>query len=64
MQALYQRLLAGDPDEATDRAEEFLQDNDLIAFYDDVAIPALGLGEYDRVAASWARTAAGGSPRR
>ncbi len=47
-EALYQRLLAGDPDEATDRAEEFLQDNDLIAFYDDVAIPALGLGEYDR----------------
>jgi predicted PurR-regulated permease PerM len=47
-EALYQRLLAGDPDEATDRAEEFLADNDLVAFYETVAIPALSLGETDR----------------
>ena len=47
-QQLYQRLLAGDPDEATDRAEEFLQDHDLIAFYESVALPALTLGEIDR----------------
>jgi predicted PurR-regulated permease PerM len=47
-EALYQRLLAGDPDEATDRAEEFLEDNDLVAFYETVAIPALSLGEMDR----------------
>jgi hypothetical protein len=45
---LYQRLLAGDPDEATDRAEEFLEDNDLLSFYEKVAIPALVLGEFDR----------------
>ena len=47
-EALYQRLLAGDPDEATDRAEEYLQENDLITFYEAVAIPALSLGETDR----------------
>jgi predicted PurR-regulated permease PerM len=47
-EALYQRLLAGDPDEATDRAEEFLEDNDLVTFYETVAIPALSLGEMDR----------------
>ena len=45
---LYQRLLAGDPDEATDRAEKFLEENDLVSFYDTVAIPALALGEFDR----------------
>ena len=47
-QQLYQRLLAGDPDEATERAEEFLQENDLLTFYDTVAIPALAVGELDR----------------
>ena len=45
---LYQRLLAGDPDEATDRAEKFLEENSLITFYETVAIPALALGELDR----------------
>ena len=47
-QQLYQRLLAGDPDEATDRAETFLEDQPLAAFYATVAIPALALGESDR----------------
>ncbi|MFI0848867.1 AI-2E family transporter [Mesorhizobium sp. IMUNJ 23232] len=47
-QQLYQRLLAGDPDEATERAEAFLVDDDLITFYETVAIPALGVGETDR----------------
>lgn len=47
-QQLYQRLLAGDPDEATDRAEAFLVDQPLADFYATVAIPALGLGESDR----------------
>ncbi|WP_292544110.1 AI-2E family transporter, partial [Mesorhizobium sp.] len=46
---LYQRLLAGDPDEATDHAEEFLEDKYLFEFYDKVAIPALLLGEHDRM---------------
>jgi hypothetical protein len=47
-QQLYQRLLAGDPDEATERAEAFLVGDDLITFYETVAIPALGVGEIDR----------------
>ena len=47
-QQLYQRLLAGDPDEATHRAEEFLEDHSLVAFYESVALPALTLGEIDR----------------
>jgi len=47
-QQLYQRLLAGDPDEATDRAEAFLAEQSLATFYATVAIPALALGEADR----------------
>jgi predicted PurR-regulated permease PerM len=47
-QQLYQRLLSGDPDEATRHAEEFLQENHLVAFYENIAIPALHLGELDR----------------
>ncbi|TIP99502.1 MAG: AI-2E family transporter [Mesorhizobium sp.] len=46
---LYQRLLAGDPEEATDHAEEILEEKYLFEFYDKVAIPALLLGEQDRV---------------
>lgn len=45
---LYQRLLAGDPDEATDNAEEMLEEKYLVEFYDVVAIPALLLAERDR----------------
>jgi predicted PurR-regulated permease PerM len=48
-QQLYQRLLSGDPLEATDRAEEYLDDRRLVTFYDRVGIPALLLGEADRV---------------
>ncbi|WP_244480776.1 AI-2E family transporter [Mesorhizobium sp. Root157] len=45
---LYQRLLAGDPDEATDNAEEFLEERYLVDYYDRIGIPALLLGEQDR----------------
>ena len=38
---LYQRLLAGDPEEATDYAEETLEEEYLVDFYQDVVIPAL-----------------------
>ena len=47
-QQLYQRLLSGDPDEATRRAEEYLKGDHLVAFYENIAIPALQLGELDR----------------
>ena len=45
---LYQRLLAGDSDEATDQAEELLEEKDLPDFYGRVAIPAMLLAEHDR----------------
>ena len=45
---LYQRLLAGDPTEATFRAEEALEDAYLADYYRDVAIPALLLAQNDR----------------
>ena len=47
-QQLYQRLLAGDPDEATERAETLLKQTSIIDLYETVAIPALALGETDR----------------
>lgn len=47
-ESLYQRLLAGDPDEATERAEEYLEEKPLLTFYDEVAIPALAMVEHDR----------------
>lgn len=47
-ESLYQRLLAGDPDEATEKAEDFLEERPLLAFYEEVAIPALSLMEHDR----------------
>jgi len=45
---LYQRLLAGDPDEAADNAETILEDKYLVEYYDEIGIPALLLGEHDR----------------
>src|SRR5690606_33412062 len=46
---LYQRLLAGDPDEATDNAEEMLEEKYLVEFYGSVTIPALLMAERDRL---------------
>jgi predicted PurR-regulated permease PerM len=45
---LYQRLLAGDPNEATDNAEDFLEEEYLIDYYEKVGLPALTLAETDR----------------
>ena len=45
---LYQRMLAGDPEEGREIAEELLEDRPLAAFYDEVALPALRLAEADR----------------
>ena len=47
-ESLYQRLLAGDPDEATERAEEYLRTHSILAYYEEVAIPALSMFEHDR----------------
>jgi hypothetical protein len=45
---LYQRLLAGDPSEATERAEEYLKSHSILDYYERVAIPALSMFEHDR----------------
>ncbi|MCE9606994.1 MAG: AI-2E family transporter [Planctomycetia bacterium] len=44
----YQRLLAQDPEEAIEVAEEFLKTGTLEALYDSVILPALSLAEQDR----------------
>jgi predicted PurR-regulated permease PerM len=43
----YQRMLAGDPDEAGEKAEEFLKERSLLAYYDEVAFPGLRLAQND-----------------
>jgi predicted PurR-regulated permease PerM len=47
-ESLYQRLLVGDPNEATERAEEFLRERPLEDFYEEVGVAALGMAEHDR----------------
>lgn len=44
----YQRLLAQDPDEAIEVAEEYLKTSTLDSLYDHVVLPALSLAEQDR----------------
>jgi len=44
----YQRLLASDPDEALDIAEDYLKHNTPVSLYDTVLVPALQLAEQDR----------------
>ncbi|GAA5629254.1 hypothetical protein Brsp05_04553 [Brucella sp. NBRC 12953] len=46
---LYQRLLSGDPNEATDNALEYLLKAFLVEYYGSVAIPALLIAEQDRL---------------
>ncbi len=43
----YQRILAGDPDEARDHAEKLLKDRSLLSYYDDVALKGLQLAAND-----------------
>jgi predicted PurR-regulated permease PerM/serine phosphatase RsbU (regulator of sigma subunit) len=44
----YQRLLAQDPDEAAEIAEEFIADRSVEALYDELILPALAMAEQDR----------------
>jgi hypothetical protein len=46
-EGFYQRMLAGDPDEAARQAEEFLTDKSLAVYYDEVAIAGLTLAQLD-----------------
>jgi hypothetical protein len=43
----YQRLLAGDPDEVQDQAEQLLEERPLTAYYDDVVFEGLRLATLD-----------------
>ena len=43
----YQRMLAEDPAEAVDKAEEFLKEKPLSAYYDEVALKGLKLAQND-----------------
>ena len=43
----YQRMLAGDPTEASDKAEEFLKERSLASYYDEVALKGLQLAQAD-----------------
>jgi predicted PurR-regulated permease PerM len=43
----YQRMLAGDSDEAAEQAEEFLQGAPLLTYYDKVVVEALKLAQED-----------------
>jgi predicted PurR-regulated permease PerM len=46
-ETFYQRILADDPDEASHLAEEFLKENSLSAYYDQIAIRGLALAQLD-----------------
>jgi predicted PurR-regulated permease PerM len=48
----YQRLLARDPEEATELAEEYLEGESLDKLYETVILPALALAEQDRLRGS------------
>ena len=45
---LYQRMLAGDPEEGEDIAREQLKERPLAALHEEVTLPALRLAEHDR----------------
>jgi predicted PurR-regulated permease PerM len=47
VESFYQRMLAGDPDEAADQAEVLLHDRSLSTYYDEVAIKGLQLAAND-----------------
>ena len=46
-ETFYQRILANDPEEATEQAEEFAKNASLTVFFDEVAIPALARAQAD-----------------
>ena len=52
----YQRLLAHDPEEAAEIADEYLEEEDLEKLYNSVIMPALGFAEQDRLRGALDRT--------
>lgn len=49
IESFYQRMLAGDPDEARDQAEQLLRERALSSYYDEVALKGLQLAAVDAV---------------
>jgi predicted PurR-regulated permease PerM len=47
VESFYQRMLAGDPDEAEEQAQEILKERSLTAYYDEVAVRGLQLATGD-----------------
>ena len=47
VESFYQRMLAGDASEVSDQAEQFLQTNLLVNYYDEVALQALLMAQVD-----------------
>lgn len=47
VQSFYQRILASDPDEVAFQAETLLATMPLLQYYEDVAMPALALAQFD-----------------
>jgi predicted PurR-regulated permease PerM len=43
----YQRMLAGDPTEAAEKAEQFLKERSLASYYDEVALKGMQLAQVD-----------------
>ena len=56
-ESFYQRLLAGDDAEAAEQAETFLKTGSLAEFFDQIAIPALSIGQEDSERAVLTRNA-------
>ncbi|HUO89310.1 MAG TPA: AI-2E family transporter [Rhizomicrobium sp.] len=46
-ESFYLRMLAGNPDEAAEQAEAYLQDHSLPAYFDDVVVRGLALAQLD-----------------
>jgi predicted PurR-regulated permease PerM len=46
-ESLYHRLLARDPEEATEQAEQFIKDSSVEGFFDEVVVPALAMAQAD-----------------
>ena len=47
LETFYQRLLANDPEEATEQAEEFAKDHSLAEFFSEITVPALVRAQAD-----------------
>ncbi|MBS0469583.1 MAG: AI-2E family transporter [Proteobacteria bacterium] len=46
-ESFYLRMMAGDPDEATEQAEVYLEEHSLPVYFDDVAVRGLALAQLD-----------------